>query len=104
MSRRRHVRVDAAHHLICITVADRIHGELKDFSRGGARIVLRAKAPSPGRDVLLRWGPHEMFGQVVWSSGLEVGVSFHKAVSQQVLADVAGVEALEEASLERRLL
>jgi PilZ domain len=103
-TRRRHKRVDAGEPVLLITVADRINGLLKDLSQSGARVALRGKAPAPGRDVLLRWGTHEMFGQVVWSVSTELGVAFHKTISKHVLAEAIGLEVSVEVLPELRML
>lgn len=91
-NRRRHRRIEAGQNLILISVASRIDGELQDLSQTGARVSLRAVPPRRGRDVLLRWGSQEIFGQVVWSSGNEVGVSFHKPITPEELVKTVGGE------------
>lgn len=92
-NRRRFRRVDAGQHLILISVTSRIDGVLEDLSQSGARVNLRTALPNQGRDVLLRWGSQEIFGQVVWSSGNEAGVSFHKPISPDELVETVGGEA-----------
>ena len=89
-NRRRYERLDAGQHLILISVVDRIDGILEDISQMGARVSLRGTPPREGSDVLLRWGPHELFGQVVWSRGNEVGVELHKPIEMAELADALG--------------
>ena len=85
--RRRHRRLEAERQLILISVASRIDGVMQDLSRHGARVVMREVPPRNGRDVLLRWGPHEVFGHVVWSSGGDAGIAFHKPMPADVLVD-----------------
>lgn len=103
-NRRRYQRVEAGQRLILISVASRIDGELRDLSQTGARISLRTAPPRRGRDVLLRWGSQEIFGQVVWSSGNEAGVSFHKPISPEELVETVGGEAPMLAQVGRRVL
>lgn len=92
-NRRRYRRLEAGQSLILISVASRIDGELQDLSQTGARVSLRAVPPRRGRDVLLRWGAQEIFGQVVWTSGNDVGVSFHKPITPEELVNTVGGES-----------
>jgi hypothetical protein len=89
-NRRRYRRIEAGQRLLLISVASRIDGELRDLSQTGARVSLRTAPPRRGRDVLLRWGSQEIFGQVVWSSGNEAGVAFHKPISAEDLVETVG--------------
>lgn len=91
-NRRRFRRIEAGQRLLLISVASRIDGVLRDLSQTGARVSLRTAPPRRGRDVLLRWGSQEIFGQVVWSSGNEAGVAFHKPISPEELVDTVGGE------------
>lgn len=92
-NRRRYRRTEAGQYMILISVASRIDGVLQDLSQTGARVSLRSVPPRRGRDVLLRWGSQEIFGQVVWSSGMEAGVAFHKPISPEELVSTVGGEA-----------
>lgn len=103
-NRRRHRRVGAAQHLILISVANRIDGVMQDLSQSGARVSLREEPPRRGRDVLLRWGSQEIFGQVVWTSGMEAGVAFHKPISPEELVETVGGELPAAMPLGRRVL
>lgn len=103
-NRRRYRRVDAGQRLILISVASRIDGELRDLSLSGARVSLRTAPPRHGRDVLLRWGSHEIFGQIVWSSGHDVGVAFHKPISPEEFVATVGSEAPAALPNGRRVL
>lgn len=91
-NRRRHHRIEVGQRLLLISVASRIDGELCDISQTGARVSLSSAPPLRGRDVLLRWGGHEIFGQVMWSRGNEVGVAFHKPISLEELIEPVGGE------------
>ncbi|KUR72886.1 hypothetical protein AQZ52_06675 [Novosphingobium fuchskuhlense] len=73
-----------------ISVASRIDGVLQDLSQTGARISLCSPPPRQGRDVLLRWPGQELFGQIVWSNGLDVGVAFHSPISHEELVETVG--------------
>ena len=57
---------------------------LCDISLGGAKIFTHAALP-PGRDILLRWGPHEAFGKIVWERDGLCGVQFDKPPPVAVL-------------------
>lgn len=103
-NRRRHRRLEAGQRLILISVASRIDGELQNLSQAGARVSLRSVPPRRGRDVLLRWGSQEIFGQVVWSSGNEVGVSFHKPITPEDLVNTVGGEVPELLQTGRRVI
>lgn len=103
-NRRRHRRVDADRTLLLISVASRIDGVLQDLSQAGARVTLRLPPPRRGRDVLLRWGSQEIFGQVVWSSGMEAGIAFHKPISPEELVDTVGGELPEAVPAGRKVL
>lgn len=89
-NRRRHARFEADRQFILISVANRIDGEMQNLSRHGARVTLRDVPPRRGRDVLLRWGPYEVFGHIVWSSGADAGIAFHKPMSPEELVDTVG--------------
>lgn len=89
-NRRLHPRIDVGQPMILISVSSRIDGEMRDLSRYGARVRLRNPAPQRGRDVLLRWGSHEIFGHVVWSEGADAGIAFHKPIAEDELADTLG--------------
>lgn len=91
-NRRRYHRIEAEQRLILISVANRIDGELRDLSQSGARVSLQSVPPRRGRDVLLRWGHREIFGQVVWSNGGDAGVVFHKPITSEELVDTVGGE------------
>ncbi len=103
-NRRRHQRVEAEQSLILISVASRIDGHLRDLSQLGARVNLRTAPPRKGRDVLLRWGSQEIFGQVVWTSGNEAGVAFHKPISAEELVETVGGEVPDLLPAGRRVL
>lgn len=91
-NRRRYRRIEADLQLILISVTSRIDGVLRDLSQSGARVSLRQTPPPRGRDVLLRWGSQEFFGHVVWSSGTDAGIAFHKLISPEDLAETLGGE------------
>ncbi|GEO00986.1 hypothetical protein NSE01_28180 [Novosphingobium sediminis] len=103
-NRRRFRRVESGQRLILISVASRMDGVLQDLSQSGARVSLRMTPPRRGRDVLLRWGSQEIFGQVVWSSGNEAGVAFHKPISPEELVDTVGGEVPAALPVGRRVL
>lgn len=103
-NRCRNRRIDVGQRLILISVASRIDGELQDLSQTGARVLLRTPPPLRGRDVLLRWGSQEIFGQVVWRSGNEAGVSFHKPISPEELVETVGGEMSDALQTGRRVL
>jgi hypothetical protein len=103
-NRRRYRRIEAGQRLILISVASRIDGKLQNLSQTGARVSLRTAAPRRGRDVLLRWGSREIFGQVVWSSGNEAGVAFHKPISPNELVETVGGEVPDLLPTARRVL
>ena len=103
-NRRRYPRIDAEKQLILISVASRIDGELLNLSPVGARVSLRSVPPRQGRDVLLRWGAHEVFGHVVWSSGTEAGVAFHKPMTSEDLVETVGADVLLMPESGRRVL
>lgn len=103
-NRRRYQRVDAERQLILISVANRIDGVMQNLSRHGARVSLRDVPPRHGRDVLLRWGPHEVFGHVVWSSGSDAGIAFHKPMSPDDLVDTVGEGVIEALPVGRRVI
>lgn len=103
-NRRRYRRIEAGQRLILISVASRIDGVLQDLSQTGARVSLRMAPPRQGRDVLLRWGSQEIFGQVVWSSGNEAGVAFHKPISPEELVETVGGEVPAMLPSGRRVL
>lgn len=103
-NRRRYARVAAGQRMILISVASRMDGELRDLSQTGARVSLRTIPPRQGRDVLLRWGAQEIFGQVVWSNGHEAGVAFHKPISPEELIETVGGEVPEQQPSGRRVL
>ena len=92
---RQHRRLDVTRQLILISVTSRIEGVMQDLSRSGARVSLREAPPRRGRDVLLRYGPHEIFGQVVWCSGTEAGIEFHTPISAEELAETVGYDVPE---------
>ena len=103
-NRRKHPRMNTEQHLILISVASRIEGVIRDVSRLGARVSLRAAAPRCGRDVLLRWGSQEVFGHVVWSEGTEAGISFHKPIDDDDLAETVGAMLPDPLPSERMVL
>ena len=103
-NRRQHRRIDADRQLILISVASRINGVMQNLSRFGARVALREAPPRRGRDVLLRWGPHEVFGHIVWSSGSDVGIAFHKPMSPEQLGDTVGEHVVEALPTGRKVL
>lgn len=57
---------------------------LCDISQGGAKVFSHGALPA-GRDVLLRWGPHEAFGTVVWEREGLRGVRFDEPLPAAVL-------------------
>jgi len=57
---------------------------LCDISQGGAKIFTHAALP-PGRDVLLRWGPHEAFGTVIWEREGLRGIQFDEPLPPSLL-------------------
>lgn len=93
--RRHHPRIDAERQLILISVASRSDGMMQNLSRHGARVTMRDMPPKNGRDVLLRWGQHEVFGHVVWSSGGDAGIAFHKPMPADELDDTVGAGGAE---------
>lgn len=103
-NRRSYPRIDAEQRLILISVASRIDGELRNLSPVGARVSLRSVPPRRGRDVLLRWGSQEIFGQVVWSSGNEAGVAFHKPISPEEFVETVGTDVPLMLASGRRVL
>lgn len=103
-NRRRYRRIEAGQRLLLISVASRMDGELRDLSQTGARVSLRMAPPRRGRDVLLRWGSQEFFGQVVWSKGNESGVAFHKPISPEELVETVGGEVPAALPTGRRVL
>lgn len=103
-NRRQHQRVEAEQHLILISVANRTDGVMRDLSRHGARVTLRDAAPRSGRDVLLRWGSHEIFGQVVWSEGVDAGIAFHKPIAPDELVETLGVAMPDALPAGRKVL
>jgi hypothetical protein len=103
-NRRRYRRIEAGQRLILISVASRMDGELRDISPSGARVSLNTLPPRQGRDVLLRWGSEEIFGQVVWSNENEAGVAFHKPISLDELVATVGSDAPEMLPGGRRVL
>lgn len=103
-NRRLHQRMDATQPLILISVANRIDGVMRDLSRYGAQVRLRNAPPRRGRDVLLRWGTHEIFGHVVWSEGADAGIAFHKPIAKDELVDTLGDERPFEVPGGRKLI
>jgi hypothetical protein len=57
---------------------------LCDISQGGAKVFAHAALPV-GRDLLLRWGPHEAFGTVVWERDGLRGVQFDELLPASAL-------------------
>lgn len=103
-NRRRYRRIEAGQRLLLISVASRMDGVLQDLSQTGARVSLRMAPPRRGRDVLLRWGSQEIFGQVIWSEGNEAGVAFLKPISPEELVATVGGEAPVDLPTGRRVL
>jgi hypothetical protein len=103
-NRRSHPRIDVGQPMILISVSGRIDGEMRDLSRYGARVRLRNAPPQRGRDVLLRWGSHEIFGHVVWSEGVDAGIAFHKPFADDELADTLGDPLPVAMPAERKLI
>lgn len=103
-NRRHHQRIDADRQFILISVANRIDGVMQNLSRHGARVTLRDVPPRRGRDVLLRWGPHEVFGHIVWASGSEAGISFHKPMTHDELVDTVGEVGVETLPVGRKVI
>ena len=103
-NRRHHRRLEAARQMLLISVASRIDGVMQDLSRAGARVSLRQIPPRRGRDVLLRWGRHEIFGQVVRSSGTEAGIAFHKPITGDELSEISGQDVPAAGPAGRRVL
>jgi hypothetical protein len=50
-------------------------------------------APRQGRDVLLRWGRFEAFGQIVLSKGMMAGIAFHQPIAGHCLTATVGADA-----------
>lgn len=94
--RRGQLRVPAAPPVMLITVESRFSGIMHDISVSGARIVLREKPPREGRDLLLRWGRFEAFGQVVWMTGMTLGLVFHHRIPKHFIRETTGTEAALE--------
>ena len=102
--RRSQQRVQAEPPVMVITVASRFTGIMQDISVSGARITLREKPPREGRDLLLRWGQYEAFGQVVWTMGMTLGMAFHQRIPKHYISDTIGAEVtLEPERIDRAL-
>lgn len=70
-------------------------GRLTDLSETGARF--EAECPPPaGTSVMLSWGNHEFFGQVMWTKEASCGLLFERAIASWVVEDTA--HAVEESS------
>ena len=57
---------------------------LCDLSEGGAKIFSNAAFPR-GHDLILRWGKHEAFGQIVWERDGMRGIQFDEPLPAGVL-------------------
>lgn len=57
---------------------------LCDISLGGAKVFTHGALPV-AREVLLRWGPHEAFGTIVWERDGLRGVQFDQLLPAAVL-------------------
>ena len=61
--------------------------ELADISRSGAKLR-GSPLPPRGTTVLLRAGPLEVLGRIVWVKGEECGLRFEEIVSQATLKHI----------------
>lgn len=67
---------------------------LADISEEGCKLQGLA-LPGVGRDVLLKAGDVELFGQIVWKSNGERGVKFDHALTDASLAELRSLLALQ---------
>src|SRR5690349_18734216 len=57
-----------------------------DLSEQGAKLQTD-NPPKPGVAGLLKWGPHEAFGQVMWVTGDSCGIKFDRAIARGVVLE-----------------
>ena len=62
-----------------------------DLSESGAKLQ-SDNPPKPGVAGLLKWGPHEAFGQVVWVTGDTCGVKFDRPIERGVVLETVELE------------
>ena len=70
---------------------------LLDVSRTGARLA-GPSLPAVGKDVILRCGPVDTLGAVVWTDCGQCGVHFDEAIGGQDLVTLRAVAAAAEQS------
>ena len=64
-----------------VTLADEQAVRVRDISTGGA--MLEGQRPiAKAKDVLLRRGTIEIFGNILWTRGTECGLAFEEALSE----------------------
>jgi hypothetical protein len=76
---------------------------LADLSTTGAR-VLSETPPKKGTEVLLLWGKHEAFGEVVWAEGVHFGVSFFDPIPEAVVLATRELDNAAHLPQDRELL
>jgi hypothetical protein len=64
-----------------VTTSDEQAVKVRDISRGGAMIEVR-RPVAKGKEVILRRGSLELFANICWSSGKEIGLQFDDLLSE----------------------
>jgi hypothetical protein len=66
---------------------------LQNVSKNGAKVSI-VNAPKIGSDVILQWHGNEALGQVVWSTGIECGLTLYSALSEEVLRNTLALDSI----------
>lgn len=69
-----------------LTTGETLSGRLCDLSYFGARLSCENQL-TPGKEVIVKWGPYEAFGMIVWANSQSIGVRFFDALEPGVLID-----------------
>ncbi|MFM5929456.1 MAG: PilZ domain-containing protein [Novosphingobium sp.] len=77
-----------------VTTGGTLTARLCDLSYFGARLSCESDL-APGREVIVRWGPYEAFGIIVWANGRGMGVRFFETLEPAVLIDTRNRDDVE---------
>ncbi|GAM05455.1 PilZ domain-containing protein [Novosphingobium sp. MBES04] len=85
------------------TLAEDFQVILADLSGNGARFLTDARLP-PGSEVVLAWGRHEAFGEVVWCAHNQCGLAFVEPLDRRVLLDTRALNDAAQLPDDRAML